>query len=56
MRHVGPEADPDDVGFASEYWAPEQYARLQQIKAQVDPTNLFACWQCVEPSATSTAA
>jgi len=43
------EADPDTHDFASMYWDPKQYSLLQSIKSEVDPANMFDCWQCVKP-------
>lgn len=44
------EADPDAEDFAHMFWDESQYTRLQAVKAEVDPENVFACWQCVEPT------
>lgn len=44
------EADPDEENFAPMFWDSSQYTRLQAVKAEVDPENVFACWQCVEPA------
>lgn len=43
--------EKDDCFSAQELiWGEELYAKLQDIKAAVDPDNLLDCYQCVKPS------
>jgi len=35
------------VGWADTVWGVETHARLQQIKIQIDPKNLFNCYHCI---------
>merc|ERR1719272_2085674 len=44
------EANPDEENLAEMFWDVDAHARLQAVKAEVDPANIFACWQCVEPA------
>jgi len=43
--------EEDDCFSAQELvWGEDLYAKLQDIKAAVDPDNLLDCYQCVKPS------
>lgn len=35
------------VGWADTIWAVEQHVRLQNIKRQLDPKNMFNCYHCI---------
>lgn len=41
------EADPWMDGWADAFWGRENYARLLEVKASVDPDSLLNCWHCV---------
>ena len=36
--------EPDPIGS---FWGEKNYARLLEIKKQLDPENLLSCWNCV---------
>lgn len=36
--------EPDAIGS---FWGAQNYARLLDIKTQLDPDNLLSCWNCV---------
>jgi hypothetical protein len=41
------EADVFEPDPVASFWGEENYARLSQIKKEVDPQNLLTCWDCV---------
>jgi len=40
------EPDPALDSWEDEFWG-SNFARLQEVKARVDPDEVFSCWQCV---------
>lgn len=42
------ESDYLEPDWQLAFWGQQNYARLQSIKASVDPTGVFECWHCVE--------
>ena len=41
------EADVDDPEWARSHWGDAVYARLRDVKRELDPTGLFVCHHCV---------
>lgn len=41
------EADLFETDAPKSFWGLDNYNRLLSIKKQVDPTNLFTCWNCI---------
>lgn len=42
------ESDLNEPNWQTAFWAAATYARLQAVKAAVDPTGVFGCHHCVE--------